>query len=90
MVWGYMTRFGFGKLVRIEGKVNAKKYVAILEDGLLHTLNDHFLSPSDIIFQQDNDRKHTSRHTRAWFAENGIELLPWPSKSPNMNIIEHA
>ena len=50
MVWGYMTRFGFGKLVRIEGKVNAEKYVAILKDGLLHTLDDHFLSPSNIIF----------------------------------------
>lgn len=89
MVWGCMTRFGFGRLVRIEGKMNAEKYVAVLEEGLLPTLEDHFLSPSDIIFQQDNDRKHVSKRARAWFSEKGIELLPWPSKSPDMNIIEH-
>lgn len=33
MVWGCITRFGFGRLVRITGKVDAKKYVAILEDA---------------------------------------------------------
>lgn len=89
MVWGCMTQFGFGRLVRIEGKVNAEKYVSILEEGLLPTLDDHFLLPSDIIFQQDNDRKHVSKRAKAWFSEKGIELLPWPSKSPDMNIIEH-
>lgn len=51
MVWGCMTRFGFGRLVRIEGKMNAEKFITVLEEGLLGTLNNHFLSPSDILFQ---------------------------------------
>lgn len=89
IVWGCMTRFGFGRLLRIEGKMNTEKYVSVLEEGLLPTLEDHFLSPSDIIFQQDNDRKHVSKWAKAWFSEKGIKLLPCPSRSPDTNIIEH-
>lgn len=74
MVWGCMTQFGFERLVRIQGKMDAEKYVSILEDGLLHTLDDHFLLPSNILFQQDNDRKHTSR--RVTTGRSGSEINP--------------
>lgn len=90
MVYGCITRFGFGKLVRIEGKINAEKYIAILKDRLLHTLDDHFFFPLDIIFQQDNNWKHTSHRIWTWFTKNSIELLLQPLKSPDMNIIKYA
>lgn len=32
---------------------------------------------------------HTSRIAQAWFAENEIEVLPWPSRSPDCNPIEN-
>ena len=89
MVWGCVTWMGVGRLHRIEGKMNAQMYCEILEEDLLGSLDDQFLGPGDIIFQQDNDLKHKSRLAAQWFSQNHIALLPWPLKSPDMNIIEH-
>ncbi|EGO28324.1 hypothetical protein SERLADRAFT_346281, partial [Serpula lacrymans var. lacrymans S7.9] len=36
----------------------------ILEDKLQQTFQYYGLSPDDIIFQQDNDPKHTSRRAK--------------------------
>ena len=90
MVWGCITSRGVGRLHRINGIMDAKKYCAILEESLLGTLRDYDIPPRRFIFQQDNDRKHTSRLATRWFEDHNIILLPWPSSSPDMNIIEHV
>ena len=38
--------------------------------------------------QQDNCSIHVSKKSLEFFEETGIELLPWPSRSPDLNIIE--
>ncbi|KIK81663.1 hypothetical protein PAXRUDRAFT_84210, partial [Paxillus rubicundulus Ve08.2h10] len=40
--------------------MDAEQYVAILEQGLLHSMEESGISECDIISQQDNDPKHTS------------------------------
>ena len=90
MVWGCITAKGFGRLHRICGKMNAAVYCQILEEALLGTISDHSLNSAQIIFQQDNDPKHTSAAARKWFNAHNITVLPWAPSSPDMNIIENV
>ena len=41
------------------------------------------------MLQNDNDLKHTPKHTKEWFENNGICTLNWPSQSLNLNPIEN-
>ncbi|KZP24104.1 hypothetical protein FIBSPDRAFT_736333 [Athelia psychrophila] len=70
--------------------MNAKQYVSILEESLIGTLKDYKTDPSDIIFQQDGDPKHTSGLARNWLASKHIDMASHPAQSPDMSIIEHA
>ena len=89
MVWGCITPYGVGCLHHIDGIMDAGKYITILNDNLLGTLCEYGVRIWAIYFQQDNDPKHTSKLTKAWFASNHIDVLAWPPNSPNINIIKN-
>ena len=79
MVWGCMGWVGVGYATRIEGKMDADLYVSIIEDELQESLHYYNKTPTDIIFQHDNDPKHTSRRAQNWFKDNGISVMKWPA-----------
>lgn len=90
MVWGCISEHGVGRLIRITGTMRARDYVRILHDGLLGTFRDRHMSQGHYIFQHDNDPKHQAKLTRAWLRDHHLLVLPWPPKSPDMNLIEHV
>jgi hypothetical protein len=89
MIWGCMTAQGVGYACRIDGRMDGELYTRILDDELLQSLEFYGLGVDEVVFQQDNDSKHTSQRARQWFDEHGFELLDWPAQSPDLNPIEH-
>ena len=87
MLWGCFPLAGTGKLVRIERMMDGSKYREIREGNLFQSSRDLRLGQS-LIFQQDNDPKHTAKATLEQFKGNHVKVLEWPNQSPDLNPIE--
>ena len=75
MVWGCMTTQGPGYLYKIDGRMDAELYTSILQDELLDTVEFYGLDREEVIFQQDNHPKYTSKKASKWFRDNDINVL---------------
>lgn len=87
MVWACFSYNGVGKLVFIDGTMDAVEYVSIISQNL--SVSAREMKLKSFIFQQDNDPKHTAALARDYFEVKKIELLDWPPQSPDLNPIEN-
>jgi len=87
MFWGCFSKNGVGMLTVVDGIMDRYAYVNILR----HNLNKsaEMLQLGKYKFQQDNDPKHTSHHATQYFQENNVDVIMWPSQSPDLNPIEN-
>ena len=86
MIWGCFSVKGVDKISVMDGKMNAQKFKQILQENFISSVENLEL-PSDYIFQQDNDPKHTGKSMKKWLSENNVNVLQWPSQSPDLNPI---
>lgn len=90
-VWGCFSKQGFGTLCLFTDNLDAAKMIKIYQRALLPSAQQWFIQKNEPwLLQEDNDPKHRSRLCTAWKHENDIEVLNWPSQSPDANPIENV
>ena len=88
MMWACMTAKGLGPIIRVDGHVNAKKYIDILTNVVEPYMDKNMLIAS--IFQHDNAPRHLAKTVCDKIEEMGLQVLPWPAQSPGLNPIQNA
>ncbi|MBJ5491542.1 transposase [Salmonella enterica subsp. enterica serovar Derby] len=90
LVWGLFTWTEMGPLVRVTSSLTGQRYREILDDHVLPFVRLQHPT-GDLSLQQDNAPCHRSRIVSEWLDEHSSDVtsLPWPARSPDLNIIEH-
>jgi transposase len=85
MMWATISNDRKSSLVHVPGNLTAVRY----RDEIIQPHHMHVIDRQRELIHQDNARPHTARVTMDYLEQNNINVLPWPSKSPNLNPIEH-
>lgn len=67
--------------------MNSDSYIKLIDEQLQKF--GTAIGGQNYIFQQDN-AIHTAKNVKNYFSENNIQTLKWPSRSPDLNIIENC
>ena len=88
MYFGCISRTGPVCFVRVSGNLDSMGYENILFEHLLPFLEKH--GRASYTFQQDNAAIHTSKRMKEFFEREGVVVLRWAAKSPDLNPIENV
>lgn len=87
-VWGCFAYNGVGKFYRVKGILEKNQMRQILIRQMKPSLRE-LVGLEHGILQQDNDPKHKSNVCQNYLKNQNINVLPWPSQSPDLNCIEN-
>jgi len=93
-VWSCMSWYGPGYIALIDETLDSQLYIKILQEDLKMSIDEWGMAKDELVFQHDNDPKHTANVTKAYLEAVNITeaegtLLFWPAQSPDLNPIEH-
>jgi ketohexokinase/beta-glucosidase len=64
--------------------INSKQYCA----HILPLVESYITLHPHLSFMQDNAPAHSSKYTKSWLKDHLLEVIKWPSNSPDLNPIE--
>ena len=88
MVWGGISMEGQTDLYRLQnGSLTAIRY----RDEILEPMVRPYAGAvgPGFLLMHDNARPHVARVCRQYLEDEGIDTIEWPSRSPDLNPIEH-
>uniref|UniRef100_K1QTA7 Transposable element Tcb2 transposase n=1 Tax=Magallana gigas TaxID=29159 RepID=K1QTA7_MAGGI len=88
MVWGGICGGNRTRFVAVNGTLTSQRY----RDEILSPVVLPYLrtNGAGLTFQQDNATAHTARATREFLNQNNVDMLDWPSNSPDLSPLEHV
>jgi transposase len=87
MVWAAIWTGGRSQLFVVQGSLTGLTYRHVLDDFVER---NRARLPEHWILQDDNAPPHRAAVVQEFKENQGIQSLPWPANSPDLNPIEHA
>lgn len=72
----------------VEGNMNAEYYEKVLRKNIISSRKWYKMDPTTFMFQYDNARIHTADNINDYLSKAEIDVMEWPSNSPDINPIE--
>ena len=85
MVWAGISHVGKTNLIIVNRNLNPQRY---RDEILAPVVIPYIQANHNAISQQDNALPHTAGLTTQYLQENNINVMDWPSKSPDLSPIE--